>query len=60
MAGGKGVRSRTTAAASLRISSCAESGLVLTSTVAPAVLMSEIELQRQRKGLARPPILGKP
>jgi len=38
----------------------AESGLVLTSTVAPAVLMSEIELQRQRKGLARPPILGKP
>jgi hypothetical protein len=38
----------------------AESGVVPVSTVAPAVLMTEIELQRQRRGLQRPPILPAP
>jgi TldD protein len=38
----------------------AESGFVPVSTVAPAVLMSEIELQRSEKNLERPPILPAP
>jgi TldD protein len=38
----------------------AESGFVPVSTVAPAVLMSEIELQRTQKTAERPPILPPP
>ena len=38
----------------------AESGFVPVSTVAPAVLMSEIELQRTQKQAERPPILPAP
>ncbi|HZS35627.1 MAG TPA: TldD/PmbA family protein, partial [Polyangia bacterium] len=38
----------------------AESGFVPVSTVAPAVLMSEIELQRTQKEAERPPILPPP
>ena len=38
----------------------AESGFVPVSTVAPAVLMSEIELQRSEKNLERAPILPAP
>ncbi len=38
----------------------AESGYIPVSTVAPAVLISEIELQRTRRALERPPILPAP
>jgi predicted Zn-dependent protease len=38
----------------------AESGFVPVSTVAPAVLMRELELQRTKRGLERPPILPAP
>jgi predicted Zn-dependent protease len=38
----------------------AESGFVPVSTVAPAVLMSEIELQRSQRALERPQILPAP
>jgi len=38
----------------------AESGFVPVSTVAPAVLMSEIELQRTQKANERPPLLPPP
>jgi predicted Zn-dependent protease len=38
----------------------AESGFVPVSTVAPAVLMSEIELQRTQKTAERPPLLPAP
>jgi predicted Zn-dependent protease len=38
----------------------AESGYVPVSTLAPAVLISEIELQRTRRALERPPILPAP
>jgi TldD protein len=38
----------------------AESGYVPVSTVAPALLISEIELQRTRRALERPPILPAP
>jgi hypothetical protein len=38
----------------------AESGFVPVSTVAPAVLMSEIELQRTQKTAERPPLLAPP
>jgi predicted Zn-dependent protease len=38
----------------------AESGFVPVSTVAPAVLMSEIELQRTQKTAERPPLLPPP
>ncbi|HEY7957659.1 MAG TPA: TldD/PmbA family protein [Polyangia bacterium] len=38
----------------------AESGFVPVSTVAPAILMSEIELQRTQKEAERPPILPPP
>ena len=38
----------------------AESGFVPVSTVAPTVLISEIELQRTRKDTGRPPILPSP
>lgn len=38
----------------------AESGTVPVSAVAPAMLVSEIETQRQQQGIARPPILPKP
>jgi TldD protein len=38
----------------------AESGYVPVSTVAPAVLISEIELQRTRRALERPPLLPAP
>jgi TldD protein len=38
----------------------AESGTIPVSAVAPAMLMSEIETQRQPKGEARPPILPIP
>ncbi len=38
----------------------AESGFVPVSTVAPAVLMSEIELQRTARAMERPPILPPP
>ena len=38
----------------------AESGFVPVSTVAPAVLMTEIELQRSQRALERPPILPPP
>jgi predicted Zn-dependent protease len=38
----------------------AESGFVPVSTVAPTVLVSEIELQRTRKDAGRPPVLPSP
>jgi predicted Zn-dependent protease len=38
----------------------AESGFVPVSTVAPAVLMSEIELQRTQRAMERPPVLPAP
>ncbi len=38
----------------------AESGTVPVSAVAPAMLVSEMETQRQPQGTARPPILSKP
>ncbi|MSP61897.1 MAG: TldD/PmbA family protein [Myxococcales bacterium] len=38
----------------------AESGFVPVSTVAPAVLMTEIELQRSQRALERPPVLPPP
>jgi predicted Zn-dependent protease len=38
----------------------AESGFVPVSTVAPAVLMTEIELQRSQRALERPPLLPPP
>lgn len=38
----------------------AESGTVPVSAVAPAMLLSEMETQRQPQGTARPPILPKP
>jgi len=38
----------------------AESGFVPVSTAAPAVLMSEIELQRSQRAMERPPILPPP
>jgi hypothetical protein len=38
----------------------AESGFVPVSTVAPAVLMSEIELQRAQRSAERPPLLPAP
>jgi predicted Zn-dependent protease len=38
----------------------AESGYVPVSTVAPSVLISEIELQRTRRAMERPPILPAP
>ena len=38
----------------------AESGFVPVSTVAPSVLVTEIELQRTRKDSGRPPILPSP
>jgi len=38
----------------------AESGTVPVSAVAPAMLVSEIETQKQAQGTARPPILPKP
>jgi TldD protein len=38
----------------------AESGSVPVSAVAPAMLVSEIETQRQSQGTTRPPILPPP
>ena len=38
----------------------AESGYVPVSTVAPTVLLTEIELQRTRKDTGRPPVLSSP
>jgi TldD protein len=38
----------------------AESGFVPVSTIAPAVLMSEIELQRSQRAMERPPLLPPP
>lgn len=38
----------------------AESGTVPVSAIAPAMLVSEIETQRQQQGIARPPILPPP
>ena len=38
----------------------AESGFVPVSTVAPTVLVTEIELQRTRKDTGRPPVLPSP
>jgi len=38
----------------------AESGSIPVSAIAPAMLVSEIETQRQEKGIARPPILPRP
>jgi len=38
----------------------AESGSIPVSAVAPAMLMSQIETQRQAQGTARPPILPPP
>jgi hypothetical protein len=38
----------------------AESGMVPVSTVAPAVLLQEIELQRALDGKDRPPLIGSP
>ena len=38
----------------------AESGFVPVSTVAPSILMTEIELQRSDRALERPPILAPP
>jgi TldD protein len=38
----------------------AESGTIPVSAVAPAMLLSGIETQRQPQGIARPPILSIP
>ena len=38
----------------------AESGTIPVSAVAPAMLVSEIETQRQAQGTARPPIVPPP
>jgi predicted Zn-dependent protease len=38
----------------------AESGSIPVSAVAPAMLMSDLETQREKQGTARPPILPKP
>ncbi len=38
----------------------AESGFVPVSTIAPAALITEIELQRQRRDVERPPVLPPP
>ena len=38
----------------------AESGTIPVSAVAPAMLVSEIETQRQSQGTARPPIVSPP
>ncbi len=38
----------------------AESGSIPVSAVAPAMLMSDLETQKQKQGTARPPILPKP
>jgi hypothetical protein len=38
----------------------AESGTIPVSAVAPAMLVSEMETQRQPQGTARPPILAIP
>ena len=38
----------------------AESGTVPVSAVAPAMLVSEMETQKQAQGTARPPILSIP
>jgi hypothetical protein len=38
----------------------AESGTIPVSAVAPAMLLSEMETQRQSQGTARPPILSIP
>jgi hypothetical protein len=38
----------------------AESGTVPVSAVAPAVLVSEIEIQKKEKSLDRPPLLPRP
>ncbi|HEY0307789.1 MAG TPA: peptidase U62, partial [Acidobacteriaceae bacterium] len=38
----------------------AESGTIPVSAVAPAMLVSEMETQKQQQGTARPPILSPP
>ena len=38
----------------------AESGMVPVSTVAPAVLLQELELQRAQEGKDRPPLIPSP
>jgi TldD protein len=38
----------------------AESGTIPVSAVAPAILMSQLETQREQQGIARPPILPPP
>jgi hypothetical protein len=38
----------------------AESGTIPVSAVAPAILLSDLETQKQAQGTARPPILPKP
>jgi TldD protein len=38
----------------------AESGTIPVSAVAPAMLLSDLETQKQKQGTARPPILSKP
>jgi hypothetical protein len=38
----------------------AESGTIPVSAVAPAMLLSDLETQREKQGIARPPILPKP
>jgi predicted Zn-dependent protease len=38
----------------------AESGTIPVSAVAPAILLSDLETQREKQGIARPPILSKP
>jgi predicted Zn-dependent protease len=38
----------------------AESGTIPVSAVAPAILLSDLETQREKSGIARPPILPKP
>jgi predicted Zn-dependent protease len=38
----------------------AESGTIPVSAVAPAMLLSDLETQREKSGIARPPILSKP
>jgi hypothetical protein len=38
----------------------AESGTIPVSAVAPAMLLSDLETQRVKQGIARPPILSKP
>ena len=38
----------------------AESGTIPVSAVAPAILLSDLETQREKQGTARPPILPKP